>query len=93
MSLNFQIKPPKKCEGFLVEELDGEVVLLHPAKNIIIHSNETAALIWQMCDGINTVEDIVNILSGAYPESKNEIAKDVPETIQKLRSQGALDGG
>ena len=93
MSLNFQTKPPKKCEGFLVEELDGEVVLLHPAKNIIIHSNETAALIWQMCDGINTVEDIVNILSGAYPESKNEIAKDVPETIQKLRTQGALDGG
>jgi uncharacterized protein YidB (DUF937 family) len=46
-----------------------------------------------MCDGNNTVEDIVNILSGAYPDARNQIAKDVPETIQKLRAQGALDGG
>jgi hypothetical protein len=84
---------PKQCAGFLVEKMDGELVLFHPARNVIIHSNETAALIWQMCDGNNTVEDIVNILSGAYPDARNQIAKDVPETIQKLRAQGALDGG
>lgn len=84
---------PKQCTGFLVEQMDGEIVLLHPFKNIIIHSNETAALIWQMCDGNNTVQDIVDILSGAYPDVKDQIAKDVPETIQKLRAQGALDGG
>lgn len=84
---------PKQCAGFLVEQMDGEIVLFHPARNVIIHSNETAALIWQMCDGNNTVEDIVNILSGAYPDAAAQIAKDVPETIQKLRAQGALDGG
>lgn len=91
--MKLQTNLPKKCDGFLVEEMDGEVVLLHPGKNIIIHSNATAALIWQMCDGLNTIDDIVNILSGAYPDAKDEIAKDVPETIQKLRAQGALDGG
>lgn len=84
---------PKQCAGFLIEKMDGEMVLFHPARNIIIHSNETAALIWQMCDGNNTVQDIVDILSGAYPDARAQIAKDVPETIQKLRAQGALDGG
>ena len=93
MAFKMQTKPPKKCVGFIVEQMDGEVVLMHPGKNIIIHSNETAALIWQLCDGNNTVTQIVDILSGAYPEARAEIEKDVPETIQKLRAQGALDGG
>ena len=48
-----------------MEEMDGELVLFHPAKNIIIHANETAALVWQMCDGLNTVDQIVSILSDA----------------------------
>jgi hypothetical protein len=93
MKLNSPIPAPKQCSGFLVEQMDGEIVLFHPLKSIIIHSNETAALIWQMCDGNNTVQDIVNILSGAYPDAKDQIARDVPNTIQKLRTQGALDGG
>lgn len=84
---------PRKCDGFLMEQMEGEMLLYHPARNIIIHSNDTAALVWQLCDGLNSVDDIVNILSGAYPESRAQIAKDVPDTIQQLRAQGALDGG
>ena len=84
---------PKQCQGFLIEKMDGELVLFHPARNIIIHTNETAALIWQLCDGVKTVDHIVEILSGAYPDSRAQIARDVPETIQQLRKQGALDGG
>ena len=76
-----------------MEEMDGEMVLFHPAKDIIIHANETAALVWQMCDGLNTVDQIVSILSDAYPEARAQIERDVPETVQKLRAQGALDGG
>ena len=93
MKLTAPTLAPKKCAGFLTEQMDGEFVLLHPAKNIIIHTNETAALIWQMCDGINTIEQIVEILSGTYPDARAQIAKDVPDIIQKLRAQGALDGG
>ena len=84
---------PKPVAGFLIEEMDGELVLFHPTRNIIIHTNETAALIWQLCDGINTVDRIVDILSGAYPDARQQIATEVPETIQELRAQGALDGG
>lgn len=84
---------PKKCDGFIIEHMDGGVVLLHPARNIIIHSNETAALIWQLCDGVHTVSEIVGILAGAYPDARAQIAAEVPVTIQKLRAQGALDGG
>jgi hypothetical protein len=84
---------PKQCKGFLIEQMDGEVVLLHPGRNLIIHSNETAALVWKLCDGAHTVDEIVGILAAAYPDARARIAAEVPVTIQKLRAKGALDGG
>lgn len=84
---------PKPIEGFQIESLDGEIVLLHPARNIIIYSNQTGALVWQLCNGERSVDEIVGILSAAYPESKAEIAVDVPQVIQSLISSGALTQG
>lgn len=50
-------------QGFQIETLDGEIVLLHPTQNIIIYSNQTGALIWQLCDGQRLVAEIVEIFS------------------------------
>jgi len=91
MKTKLQNNSPRKCAGFLTEKMDGEIVLLHAARNIIIHANETAALVWQMCDGTNTTEQIIEVLAGVYPEEREQIARDVPGIIQKLRAQGALD--
>lgn len=84
---------PQKCDGFLIEEMDGELVLFHPARNKIIHANQTAALVWQLCDGERTVLDIVELLAEAYPESRQQIEEEVPQTIQDLRRKGALESG
>jgi hypothetical protein len=84
---------PKKCDGFLIEELDGELVLLHPARNIVIHANRTAALVWELCDGQYTVPQIVQLLSDAYPDASAQIEEEVPATIRELRKKGALEGG
>lgn len=73
-----------------METLEGEIVLLHPARNIIIHSNQGGALIWSLCDGQRSVAEIVDILGAAYPESADDIAVDAPQTIQELLSHGAL---
>ncbi len=81
---------PAPVDGFQIETLDDEIVLLHPARNIIIHSNQTGALIWQLCDGARSLDEIVEILSAAYPESYAEIATDVPAVIQTLLMRGAL---
>ena len=84
---------PIPVEGFHMETLDGETILLHPARSLVIYSNPTAALIWQLCDGIRSVEDIVNLLCEAYPESQDEIRRDVPEAVQLLVERGALKAG
>lgn len=81
---------PRAVEGFQMEALDGEIVLLHPARNILIYSNQTGALIWQLCNGQRSVDEIVALLGAAYPEAEAEIAIDVPEIIQTLAAHGAL---
>lgn len=73
-----------------METLDGETILLHPARSLIIYSNPTAALIWQLCDGVRNVDEIIALLCEAYPESQEDIRRDVPEAIQILVERGAL---
>jgi hypothetical protein len=82
---------PTPVDGYQFETLEGEVVLFHPTRNVIIHGNQTSALIWHLCDGVRTIDEIVEILSAAYPEARQEVRVDVPATIQKLVSQGALE--
>lgn len=82
---------PIPVDGYQIETLEGEIVLFHPTRNTIIHGNQTSALIWHLCDGVRTVDEIVEILSTAYPESQNELRVDVPDAIQKLVSQGVLE--
>jgi hypothetical protein len=81
---------PTPVDGFQVETLDGEIVLLHPTHNIIIHINQTGALIWQLCDGIRTENEIAELLGTAYPEAQEQIRVDVLETIRNLMERSAL---
>jgi len=81
---------PKPVPGFQTQTLDGEIVLLHPEQNTILHVNPTGALVWQLCNGVRSVTEVVIILSEAYPEAQNEIAADVPQIIQQFAAHGAL---
>jgi len=81
---------PKPIQGFQTQTLAGEVVLLNPASNVILHINQTGALVWQLCNGLRSVTDIVILLSEAYPESRGQIEADVPQIIHQFAAQGAL---
>lgn len=88
--MSFLAFVPRPAAGFRVETLKGEVVLLHLARNLILHANPTAALIWSLCDGQRSVAEIVDLLRAAYPESAEEIARDAPKIMELLLQQGAL---
>jgi hypothetical protein len=87
------IQIPKPIPGFQVQELDGEVVLLHPTSAVILHLNQTGALVWQLCDGVRSVHDIILLLGDAYPESRKQIEADVPQIIAQFAAHGALFNG
>jgi len=81
---------PNPVPGFQTQTLDGEIVLLHPINSTILHINQTGALVWQLCNGLRSVAEIVIILSEAYPEAREQIERDVPKVIYELAAQGAL---
>lgn len=84
-------KRPRHVPGYQMEMLDGEMVLFHPTSLIILHSNTSGALIWQLCDGQRTVADIIELLRTAYPESATEVLTDVYDTLLTFVEQGAIE--
>jgi hypothetical protein len=88
--MNLDAKPRRKTD-YRLELLDGEMVLYHPSETKILYFNQTASLIWQLCDGERTAAEIVRLLSESYPESAGEIASDVQATLQQFEEQGCIE--
>ena len=86
-----ETKRPTPVLGYQLEMLDGELLLFHPASMKILHSNQSGALIWQLCDGQRTVTDIVDLLGEAYPDSGSQIRADTYEALQIFADHGAIE--
>jgi len=82
---------PKRKPDYRLELLDDELLLYHPTETKIIYFNQTASLIWQLCDGDHTAEEIVKLLSEAYPESADSIPADVTSTLEQFQEQGCIE--
>ena len=82
---------PRQVEGCQIEILDGETVIFHPATQKILHCNESSTLIWGLCDGKHSVDEIVGILVSAYPGEAEAIRADVAETLDLFAEQGVLE--
>jgi len=50
--------PLSRKDDLVVQELNGEILIYDLRENKAFCLNETSALVWQACDGINSVSDI-----------------------------------
>ncbi|HEY9078014.1 MAG TPA: PqqD family protein [Anaerolineaceae bacterium] len=82
-------KPMRKPE-FRLELVDEDILLYDPAGEKILNFNQTATLIWQLCDGTRTVEDMIDLLQKAYPEAADMINDDVQSTLQEFEVNGCI---
>ena len=76
--------------GIVVEEMDGEVLLYRPSTHKAIHLNGTAAVIWKLCDGTRTANDIADCLTAEFPNANSDIPREVQDVIDRLLRDGAL---
>jgi coenzyme PQQ biosynthesis protein PqqD len=65
-------------------------LLYHPQRTAAIYLNQSAGLVWGLCDGNRSVAEIVRLLAEHYPDAGGHLEADVCETIEILRRQGAL---
>jgi Coenzyme PQQ synthesis protein D (PqqD) len=81
---------PRRHERYSVEWMDNESLIYRAPSKTAIYLNETATVIWKLCDGTRTVAEIIDLLVGAFPDSACEVRVDVQETIEELVRSGAL---
>jgi hypothetical protein len=87
----FSLTKPRRKADYRLELLDGELLLYHPSRTQILYCNQTAALIWHLCDGQYTVQEIIDLLSAAFPQSGAAIAGDVAAALRQFRQVGAIE--
>ncbi len=70
--------------GYLLERMDNEITVYHPTLATSLYLNETGALIWELCDGVRPVSEVIDVLADLYPEQREQIADDVRALIRRL---------
>ena len=86
-----RLNKPRRMPDYRMEKMDDELLLFNPADTKILYCNDTASLIWQMCDGTHSTIEIVAILTDAYPEAADVIAADVDATLKRFLEQSAIE--
>lgn len=79
--------------GIEFAELEGEGVLYRSDTMTMIYLNESASVVWRLCDGRRTIASIVETLVQAFPDQANRVSLDVREAIDQLVREGVLELG
>lgn len=85
-----QSAKPRQKPGFHLEAMDGELLLYHLGETKILHLNNTASLIWYLCDGKQTITQITSLLVEAYPEAADTMMLSVENTLQDFLMEGCI---
>lgn len=84
-------KRPMKSPQFRAELLDGEALLFTHSGSTIVYCNATALVVWELCNGTRTIDDIVNLLGAAYPDKVDVLHRDVHTTLLQLSDISAVE--
>ena len=84
---------PLKCrESVHVQNLpDGSALLFDTATAIAYPITESAARIWELCDGTRTAGQIVDELESCYEIDRGTLEKDTLHLIEDLVGRELLD--
>lgn len=81
---------PSIVLGIVVEEIEGEILVYHPATVTALYLNATGALVLGLCDGVRSQNEIVGLLAGGFLDAGAELAADVVATLGRLQVEGVI---
>ena len=74
----------------LETEVRGDISLYDAHREQVMVLNATASDVWRLCDGEQTLNQIVDLLATAYGADEAVIRRDVEHTIEQLVNEGVL---
>jgi hypothetical protein len=83
--------PLQKRDGIREQVAGDELFLYDESGDELTVLNRTALLIWSLCDGNHSPEQMADLLSKVYPEvPPDQILADVRATLQDFKEQSLL---
>ncbi len=73
-------------------EIEDEISLYNPHDESVLVLNLTASDVWRLCDGEQTLEEIVELISRAYGVNADSIREDVAAAISEFVQAGFVPG-
>jgi hypothetical protein len=83
---------PSPCRrpGVSLVPLDDNVALYDDVGQVLILLNPGAAAVWDACDGVDTLDELVGRLARTHGEDIAVVEHDVRQTVCKLSELGLL---
>jgi len=85
------ILAPPRHRQVVKHELDGEAVLFDLRTADTHRLNETALVVWSLCDGRATMRELAEHLSDRYEVATAVALDDVEQLVTRLAELGLLD--
>ena len=82
---------PKASEDVVWKKSNEKIVLFDAKSGKLFELSETAACIWELCDGKKTKDDIVSILAQEFNKDEADIRGDIIDFMEDMYKRGFLD--
>ena len=83
---------PRQRPGLEVSrDEEGKVILSDSSGSILMYLNNTALVVWQLCDGFRTEDELIDVLRGCFPEADDQLNEDVAAALKRFASHGVLE--
>jgi len=87
--MNIKLYPAKSEIVRWIERKEG-VIILNPQTGLYHKLNRTATFIWQVCNGIRSIEEIIEEILRSYNISRDKAEKDVSSVINYFIKRGLI---
>lgn len=85
---------PTRKKGIVGQDLGSEMLLYDAADEVIHVLNRTAQLIWHLCDGRHTVQEIEQAIRARFCVDEGQrVTQDIRQTLEDLAVKGLLETG
>ena len=76
--------------GVVVEELDGQLLLLRQGGSDVVHLDAVAALVWDLLAEPQTREDLAALVADTFSVEPDRVRTDLEPLLALLRDQGLV---
>lgn len=81
---------PQRRVDLEIRKVEGELLVLDRRGGKIHKFNESAALIFDCCDGRHTIDQIIDRVTQTYGAPRTAVEQDVGRTVQSFTELGLL---